>query len=91
MFKVTHFVLFNDVRGCSSEASFQTAISKRLEPHPASIETGGLQAIMLYFHIYAALDFIVFLIFYFLYFGSWETKKRYKNDLGQHHQRNLCT
>lgn len=42
--KVTHFVLFHDVRGCLSGTSFQATISQRLESHPASIETGGLQA-----------------------------------------------
>lgn len=73
MFTVTHFVLFDDMRGCSSETSFQTAISKRLEPHPATIETSGLQAIVLYFHIYAFLDFFSYILLSLRFLGNIKT------------------
>lgn len=50
-FKITHFVLYDNVRGYSSATSFQTAICIWLKSHSTSIVTGSLQAIVFYFHV----------------------------------------
>lgn len=79
-FKIIHFVLSDDVRSCSSAASFQTTISKRLESHPTSVETSGLQATQLCF----TFMYLQFLYLFFPYLFSlykafldiWETLLR---------------